>query len=208
MMNEVTQVMPIHYWGTGSEWFWSFCQFVTIAATLIFIAKQVKLQTKQTETQTMSHVVQAVYTILERWDSERMQRVRCDVCSRWKKGKREFDGACEYIANFFEEVGTFVNINAIPEDVIWDVQSWDIEYYWCIFEKGIVKAREVYEEPVYCEFEGLFSKMRKKSDEKGVPPVDEPAIDEFLEREIRATKACLKSEKPGTVHVSTSNRRF
>ncbi|MGO9136229.1 MAG: hypothetical protein ACLP9S_05785 [Syntrophales bacterium] len=199
MTNEVTQVMPTHYWGIGSEWFWSFCQFVAIALTLIFIvkqvfsiAKQVKLQTKQTETEAMSHVVQAVCRIQERWDSEIMQRVRCDVCSRWKEGKREFDGACEHIANYFEELGTFVKINAIPEDVVWDVQSWNIEYYWCIFEKGIAKAREDYKEPVYCEFEGLFGKMRKKSDEKEVPPVDEPSIDEFLEREIRATKACLR----------------
>ena len=198
MTNEVTQVMSIHYWGTGSEWFWSFCQFLAVTATLIFIAIQVWLQTKQTKIETMSHVVQAFCTIQERWNSETMQRVRCDVCNQWKKNNKEFDGACEHIANFFEEVGTFVKIKAIPEDVVWDVQSWDIEYYWCIFKEGIEKAREEYEEPVYCEFEGLFRKMREKSDKKGVPPVDEPSIEVFLEREIRATKACLKEETPGS----------
>ena len=190
--------MSIHYLGTGSEWFWSFCQFIVsfcqfivVALTLIFIAKQVKLQTKQTEIATNSFVVQAFCTIQERWNAETMQHVRYEVCNQWKKGNKEFDGACEHIANFFEELGTFVKINAIPEDVVWDVQSWDIEYYWCIFEKGIAKAREYYEEPVYCEFERLFHKMREMSDKKEVPPVDEPSIEVFLEREIRAIQACL-----------------
>ena len=117
--------------GTGSEWFWSFCQFIVlfcqfivVALTLIFIAKQVKLQTKQTEIATNSFVVQAFCTIQERWNAETMQHVRYEVCNQWKKGNKEFDGACEHIANFFEELGTFVKINAIPEDVVWDVQSW------------------------------------------------------------------------------------
>jgi hypothetical protein len=197
MTNEITQVIStIHYWVTGSEWFWSFCQFIVVTFTLIFIAKQVKLQTQQTEIATNSHVVQAFCTIQERWNSETMQRVRYEVCSQWKKGNHEFDGACEHIANIFEEVGTFVKIKAIPEDVVWDIQSWNIEYYWCIFENGIAKARKDYEEPVYCEFEGLFRKMRDISDKKEVPSVDKPSIEVFLEREIRATQACLNKKSP------------
>ena len=77
----------------------------------------------------------------------------------------------------------------------------DIEYYWCIFEKGIAKAREYYEEPVYCEFERLFHKMREMSDKKEVPPVDEPSIEVFLEREIRAIQACLIKLTPNVPQI-------
>jgi hypothetical protein len=205
MTNEVAQVMQSHYWGTGSEWLWAFGQFVVVTATLIlivwqvfFIAKQVKLQTKQTEIETMSHVVQSVCTIQERWHSEAMQRVRFDVCNRWNKDRKkfdEFDGACEHIANFFEELGAFVKIGAIPKETMWDVQSWNIEYYWGMLKNGIEGNRKECEENVYSDFEKLFRDMREISDAKGAPSVDEKSIGKFVEREIRGTKACLDIKK-------------
>jgi hypothetical protein len=156
MTNQVAELAQNHFWGAGSEWFWAFGQFVVVAITLYLIQRQVRLQTKQTEIEAKSHVVEAVCTIQERWNSEIMQRVRNEVCNQWKRGSREFDGACEHIANFFEELGTFVKIKAIPEDTTWDVQSWNVEYYWNIFQKGILKEREECKEDVFCEFEQLF----------------------------------------------------
>ena len=202
MTNEVAHLIQNHYWGAGSEWLWAFWQFVVVALTLIFIAVQVWLQTRQTRTQTMSHVVQSICTIQERWHSEAMQRVRYEVCNQWKKGKREFDGACEHIASYFEELGTFVKIGAIPKETMWDVQSWSIEYYWGMFEKGIVDIRKDYEEDVYCEFEKMFQAMRKISDKKGLPVVDAESLDKFVETEIRATKAGLELRKPGGYYGS------
>jgi hypothetical protein len=202
MTNEVLQIAQSNFWGSGSEWLWTFGQFAVVTVTLIFIARQVKLQTKQTEIEAMSHVVQTVCTIQERWNSETMQRVRNEVCNQWTKGNREFDGACEHIANFFEELGTFVKIKAIPEDTTWDVQSWNVEYYWNIFEKGILREREECKEDVFCEFDQLFRKMRKISDEKGWPIVDETSIVKFIQREIRMTKACLDLQKPSGYYNS------
>ncbi len=202
MTGAINLAVQNHYWGIGSEWFWAFGQFIIVALTLIFIARQVQLQTKQTEIESMSHVVEAVCTIQERWHSETMQRVRYEVCNQWAKGYREFDGACEHIANFFEELGAFVKIKAIPADMMWDVQSWNIEYYWCIFKSGIEKVREECKEPVFCEFEQLFFEMRKISDKKAAPPVDEASINEFLKRETRMTKACLELRKSGGYYSS------
>ena len=130
-----------------------------------------------------------------------MQRVRHEVCNQWKRGHREFDGACEHIACFFEELGTFVKIGAIPKETMWDVQSWSIEYYWGMFEKGIEKNRIDCKEYVYSDFEGMFRAMRKISDAKGAPSVDEASIEEFVKREIRGTKACLELLKPGPTKI-------
>jgi hypothetical protein len=202
MTNGVTQLIQSHNWGAGSEWLWAFWQFVVVALTLIFIAVQVWLQRRQTRIQAMSHVVQSICTIQERWHSEAMQHVRSEVCNQWKKGKREFDGACEDIASFFEELGIFVKIGAIPKETMWDVQSWSIEYYWGMFEKGIVEVRKDYGEDVYCEFEKLFQEMRKISDKKGLPDVDAKSLDKFVETEIRATKAGLDLRKSGGYYGS------
>lgn len=212
MTNEVAQVMQSHYWGIGSEWLWAFGQFIAVIATLFFIwiqirlqtkshksvEEQVKLQTEQVKIQTASHVIQSVCTIQERWHAAAMQRVRLDVCSRWRKDQKkfdEFDGACEHIANFFEELGTFAKIGAIPKETMWDVQSWNIEYYWGMLKNGIIGNRKECEELVYLDFEKLFRDMREISDAKGLPPVNEASISKFVEREIRGTKACLVIEK-------------
>lgn len=199
--NEVGQVLQNHYWGAGSEWFWAFLQFVVVAATLAliawqvsYIARQVKLQTIQTQIETMAHVVQSVSLFQDRWNSEAMQRVRLVVCNRWEGGQKEFkefDGACDYIADFFEELGTYLKIKAIPKETMWDVQSWNIEHYWFMFENGIEKLRKEMEEPVFCEFEQMFRVMREISDAKQLPCVDETSLASFIKREIRATKACL-----------------
>ncbi len=176
-------------WGTGSEWFWGFVQCVAVAVTLIFIYLQLK-------TQTASHVVQSVLAIDDRWNSEYMQKIRQEVCSEWKKGNREFDGACEVIAEFMEDLGTFLKIKAIPADVMWDVQSWNIEHYWTMFQPGIEKLRGEVKEPktLYVEFKTLFDKMETIGEQKSAPRKNMKDVDEFVEREIRSTGVYLKSK--------------
>jgi len=71
-----------------------------------------------------------------------------------------------------------------------------------MFEKGIVKIRQDYEEDVYCEFEKLFQEMRKISVKKGLPCVDAKSLDKFVKNEIRATKAGLELRKPGGYYGS------
>jgi hypothetical protein len=84
---------------------------------------------------------------------------------------------------------------------MWDVQSWNVEYYWSMFEEGIKKVRDECKERVFCEFEDLFQKMRKISDQKGAPSVDEASIAEFVKREVRMTKACLELRKSGPTEI-------
>jgi hypothetical protein len=199
MTNEVVQAMQIHYWGTGSEWLWAFwqfiavgLQFIVVAITLWFIAKQVKIQTD-------SHVVQSVCALQERWHSEYMQRVRLDVCTRWKKNNQDFDGACEQIAEFIEELGMFLKIKAIPEDVMWDFQSWNIECYWAMFKDGIIKLRtDCKDDTLYEDFEKMFNVMSEINKREGVNPKNTKDINEFIEREIRSTRACLNIRERGT----------
>lgn len=196
--NAVIDLAQNHYWGEGSDWFWTFGQFVfalvqvlVVPITLFFIWRQVKLQTEQTAIEAKSHILQSVCTIQDYWISETMQRARHDVCNRWKDGTSDFDGACDHIANFFEELGTFAKIKAIPNETIWDVWSWDVEHYWHMFEEGILKVRKEYNECVFCEFEELYKTMRTLSKGRGLEPVDEPCIKKFIKREIKMTTACL-----------------
>ena len=194
MTNEIVQIST-YYWGTGSEWFWVFLQFIVVAITLGFIAKKVKIQTA-------SHIVQSVCVIQERWHSEYMQRVRLEVCTRWKKNDRVFNGVCEQIAEFIEELGTFLKMKAIPEDVMWDIQSWNIECYWAMFKDGITKLRVTgKDKTLYTEFENLFNKMSEISKREGATSKNSEDIDEFIQREISSTEACLKSRVSAKICV-------
>jgi hypothetical protein len=168
-------------WGKDSDWFWAFCQFVVIAVTLFLIYLQFR-------TQTASHIVQTVLDIDERWNSEHMRSIRYEVCSQWKKGNKEFDGACEVIAEFMEDLGTFMKIKAIPADVMWEVQSWNIEHYWLMFQPGIEQMRKDVKEPdtLYSGFESLYDKMIAIGEQKSDPRKKPEDIDEFVKLEIRS----------------------
>jgi hypothetical protein len=114
------------------------------------------------------------------------------VCKRWRNNDQSFDGACEQIAEFIEELGTFLRIKAIPEDVMWDFQCWNIECYWLMFKDGIIKIRmDGKDDSQYTEFEKLFNAMNEINKRKGVNPKNPKDVKDFIEREIRSTEACL-----------------
>lgn len=182
-------------WGPGSEWFWGFVQCVVVAVTLFLIYLQFK-------TQTASHVVQSVLAIDERWNSEYLQSIRHEVCSEWKGDNKKFDGACEVIAEFMEDLGTFLKIKAIPADVMWEVQSWNIENYWMMFQPGIVELRGELKEPktLYSGFETLFDKMVEIGDQKSAPRKNPKDAGDFIDREIRSTGVYLKAKRDEQGH--------
>jgi hypothetical protein len=125
-----------------------------------------------------------------------MQRVRLSVCSRWKSNTCEFDGACEYIAEFIEELATFVETKAVSEKIMWDVQSWNIECYWPMFKDGIAKLRNEYKDnTLYTGFQNLFDAITEISKKEGASPKNPKDISDFIDREIRSTKACIEIKK-------------
>jgi len=183
------------------SWFWAMMQFFVIAATLILIYLQVRIQTAahvvQTEAhvaQTAAHVVQALTTIHNRWNSEPMLRARHKVCSDLLEGRRDFDGIDEYVAEFMEELGIYVQIKAVPADSMWEAQSWYIEHYYCIFKNGIENMRARYKDPsLYNNCKALYERMNEISRQKGVPVFErrDDELKRFAGNELLLTKAFL-----------------
>jgi hypothetical protein len=176
------------FWGTGSEWFWAFLQFLAVAITLFLIYWQIRLQTA-------SHVVQSLSTIHTRWNSESMLRVRQHVCSRWIKGNRDFDGVAQYLAEFMEELGNYLRIRAVTDRDIWEVQSWYIEHYYLMLENGIEQYRQTYnDESLYLQFQFLFNRMRKMDLKRHSPHFSgsEEKLMAFAKLELAVASSVLK----------------
>jgi len=177
-----------HFWGTGSEWFWAFMQFLAVAFTLFLIYLQIRVQTA-------SHVVQSLSTIHTRWNSESMLRVRQHVCSKWINGSRDFDGVAQYLAEFMEELGTYLRIKAVKDREMWEVQSWYIEHYYLMFKKGIEQYRQTYkDESLYSQFQLLFKRMRKMDRKQHSPHFSgsEQELMAFAKTELDVVNAVLK----------------
>jgi hypothetical protein len=177
-----------HFWGTGSEWFWAFMQFLAVAFTLVLIYLQVRVQTA-------SHVVQSLSTIHSRWNSESMLRARRHVCSNWINSHRDFDGVAQYVAESMEELGIYLRIRAVPDREMWEAQSWYVEHYYWMFKTGIEQYRQTYkDENLYLQFQKLFARMNEMSRKQHSPhfPRDEQELAAFAKAELAVADAILK----------------
>lgn len=170
------------------EWFWAMMQFFIISLTMLLIYFQVKVQTA-------THIVQTLSVINSRWNSESMMLARHKVCSDWLNDTHNFDGVDEYVAEYMEELGIYIRINAVPDKTMWSAQSWYIEHYFCMFREGIINMRKIYkEDTLYKNFEDLYKNMQKVSRDYEVPNF-ERGVDElnrFAKTEVLLTKEFLK----------------
>jgi len=170
------------------EWFWQMIQTITVAVTLGLIYWQIRVQTA-------SHVVQTLTTIHSRWNHECMLRARLKVCSDWLAGNGGFDGVDEYVAEFMEELGHYVQIKAIPKKAMWEAQSWYIDHYFCMFRDGIRNVRQsLHDKNLYTRFEELYAAMVVINGREGSPAVTRADADlkRFAESEVQVTRAFLQ----------------
>lgn len=175
------------------DWFWTMMQFFIVAATLLLIYRQVKIQTA-------AHIVQTLSNIDTRWNSEIMLRARLKVCSNWISGEKKFGEIGIYIAGFMEELGVYVQTGAVPPKFMWEAQSWHIEHYYCMFKDGIEHLRELHKDiNLYTQFESLYKKMNEINRENNSPAFirREEELNRFANGEIELSKSLLQLREEG-----------
>ncbi|MEW5873066.1 MAG: hypothetical protein AB1894_27655 [Chloroflexota bacterium] len=137
------------------DWLWAMVQTITIVISLVVIGIQLRIQTG-------SHIVTSIQTIEERWNSEPMLRARNTVCRRWQDGKKDFDPLAEQISEFFEDLGVYARNHVLSSQVLWEVFSWNIQHYYCLFSDGIRdKRNEFHDDTLYDQFEHLFNRLNR-----------------------------------------------
>ncbi|MEO6207483.1 MAG: hypothetical protein ABIP77_05975 [Candidatus Limnocylindrales bacterium] len=108
--------------GSGSEWFWSAAQFVIVAATLIGLYRQLRLQTS-------AGAIEQVAAIQRDWDSERLSRSRLAVLLALRDGvdpaKVPATAAGE-IGNLWEQVGYLVRAGHIDRHQVFATLGYGV----------------------------------------------------------------------------------
>lgn len=174
--------------GQGSEWFWALLQFAVVAATLLLIYRQIRVQTA-------SHVVATLNGINARWNADAMLRARHACCSQWLAGHREFDPVADFLGEFMEELGTYFRLRALPVDILWGAQSWYIENYYSMLRDGMQQHRDEYkDDTLHSEFQALFNAMSTYSKSQGASASEKSDDDlrKFAESEVKVAEAFLR----------------
>lgn len=187
--------MEILFTNLKEEWFWAMMQCFIVGLTLILIYFQVRIQTT-------THFITTLTAIDHRWNSESMLLARHRACSDWLDNKREFDGVARYVAEFMEELSIYSEMNAVPDKTMWDVQSWNVEHYYCLFKNNIIEVREYgRDDSLYTGFQHLYERMNIVSKKMKID-VFERTDDElkyFAEKEVLLTKSILQLQD--SIHV-------
>jgi hypothetical protein len=162
-----------------TEWFWAMAQFLLVGISFYYIYKQLRLQSK-------AHIITAIDIIYNHWSSEVMLRARHQVCQRWLDGENNFDSVAEYIAEYFEELGIYMQAKVLSRKEMWDVQSWNIEYYYSMFKEHIETLRIKLNDPTtYREFERLAHQMSIESKKQGAPSHLPKPLEDIKEHSLR-----------------------
>lgn len=191
--------------GTGSEWFWAALQFVAITLTLIFIYRQLRIQS-------FSHVVSVLSRLDGQWNSKLMLVARVRTCQKWreaylalpknpqilKDANNGLDGNALAIADFFEDLAVYASKRFIPRDMIWHAYSWDLEYYWTLFRDGITEMHSTLNDVTpYSKLPKLIEAMKRENIKRNAPTSakTQDEILTFLNMEIDSLTELIESQK-------------
>jgi hypothetical protein len=180
----------VFLFGPQSEWFWTMTQCAAVFITLLFILRQVKLQSD-------SHLVHSFAVFGERWNSRMMLHARRDICLRYRPGDGVVDGTVQHLCLFFEELGAFTAKRVLDPDIVWEIYSFEIEHYWAMVDEAIKRFRkEENDYTFFYHFERLYRQTRKLGKKKGAPAHErtETDIKNFIRHELASVDFFLHAD--------------
>lgn len=170
--------------GSQSEWFWAMIQAVIVAASLLFIGQQIRLQSH-------ANMLAALTGIQDRWNSPELIVARARTCEHWRAQGPYFENAEETVCAFFENLGLYVEQKVVSRGIAWEMYSYYVEHYWTMLEREIRDIRRENDDyTLYCHFQKLDSALKEYGLRRGVVPIDFPEarIDRFRRYEIQRMK--------------------
>jgi hypothetical protein len=181
--------------GQGSEWLWSFAQFITVAVTLVAIYRQLIAQRSAAH---YEHVT-------AQWhEFESIPFVRAKLALMLAlRGRDPAAGLppdTDEVADYFQRLGYLAARGHYEVDSLWEDGSWQvIGFYWGLLQPYIRSDRTASGDPdLYGHFEWLDGEMRRLSAKRGKPrpAFDESKRDQLIADRIAIFKAKLAREQP------------
>ncbi len=151
------------FFGQESSWFWSMCQFIVIAITLVMIYLQVRIQRK-------SSMLNTLHKCDEKWNSDVLLKCRSHASEDYLRNDLHLHEEEVILINFFEDLGLYVQEKVLSKAIVWDSYSYYIERYWPMLEAAIKERQASNGDLTIGErFKNLHSDMNKFSQKKKAP---------------------------------------
>ena len=116
--------IPIDYTtltGPGAERFWAMTEFLVVAGSLLFIARQIQLQRQ-------ANAITSLIALDSRWNSKKMHASRCAVCADQSVQSLDIDPHVGRILTFFEEMGLHLKRGLFDTWTVWEIYSYYVEH--------------------------------------------------------------------------------
>ena len=174
--------------GPGSEWFWAAAQFVLVAVSLVGIYRQLKAQGS-------ANAMQRLSTLHDRWNSERLVRVRLKLAIGLRHGGGEAVAPLlGPVTDFFEDIALLEARGHVSRHEIWIDWNRTIEFWWTVLEPEIRRQR-VHYPGEFERFERLTERMvelDRRSSQRNT--FDPDTVRRTLDDIIEALTASLRLE--------------
>lgn len=206
----VVSAEPIVFWGPGSEWFWIMAQFVVVAATLIGIYYQFRLQRA-------ANAFEQLNRMSAEWDAEPMLRARLTIARAVVAEEVAPEGALSLVGNYWETVSSLVRGGHINQRVFDETFGGTAAMWWTAVRGSVRSLREDRLDPtIFMNFEWLATKSSAFGAKAGaarqyapaeLTRIYETAIPGILERIKMAEESRMLPERAGPpTDASTRSR--
>jgi hypothetical protein len=154
---------PIVFWGPGSEWFWAMAQFVVVAATLIGIYYQFRLQRA-------ANAFEQLNRIAAEWEAEPMLRARLEIARAIVAGDEAPEGGLSLVGNYWESAASLVRQGHFNERVFAETFGGAAAMWWTAVAGTTRNLRRDREDPtVFENFEWLAGRSSRFGAKAGAP---------------------------------------
>ena len=144
----------LSFLGPGSEWFWSMCQFIVVAVTLIGLYRQVRVSGT-------ANALARFQALGEAWDSDTLTYCRLAYALRLRSNQADpgLIHVAAPICDFFESLFELELKGHIDEAEIEDRWGRSMQLWWALLESTI-RAEEARQGATFYEgFERLSRRM-------------------------------------------------
>jgi hypothetical protein len=178
--------------GPGSEWFWTALSGIVVAATLLVIYRQLRLQRDAAATE-------QVNDLLNEWSSERMARAKLMVLLALEAGADPLDlpdRAVSHVGFFLQRVGYLAQRGHMDRRLIYEHLGNQILDWWAFLHPRVLAEREGSHDPgLWQGFEWLAGDAAKRDADRGVPMRDEAELAKSLPLLIEHFQEAIELEE-------------
>jgi hypothetical protein len=177
----------IGIFGPGSEWFWAMAQFLVLTVTGLAIYRQLRAQGS-------ANALEAQESLLARWESPEMVRVRLAALMHIASGAPGEPPTLGIAGNFFANMAALRAHQHLRPTDSWEMWSAQVQFWWALQVPWIhtYRARNP---GAYGEFEELAATMADLDRKEAVPNFEIDDLGSRMDREIRRLIERLRLER-------------